>query len=365
LAVVLEITHVTYRKHIMSGMSSVNGNYSPQATQMLANFGVSTNGNNSSTEQILEELVQMLSQALQQLQGGQQPGTPSSPAAGAPAAGAPAAGAPASGAPAAAAPAGAAPAGAAPAGAAPAAAAPTGAGAGAAMNPQSASGAIAGYMGTNGNKSLDMNDIYKLSQGQAVGGNGQTPSPQVQQAAQYMMQNPSVYNQIETHDVSGADGKSSITNFQNAAQGDFPITAPSTGGASTAPATTPAPAAAATPAPVATPAPAAAPAAAPATTPAATTSTTPAMNEQSASGALAGYMGTNGNSALNVNDLYKLSLGQAAGGNGQTPTPQVQQAAQYMLSNPSTFNKIETNDVAGTDGNSGATNFENAAQGKV
>jgi hypothetical protein len=109
------------------------------------------------------------------------------------------------------------------------------------------------------------------------------------------------------------------------------------------------------------------------TTPTTTTgaSTTPAMNEQSASGALAGYMGTNGNSSLDVNDLYKLSQGQALGSQvpfasgGQKPSPEVQQAAQYMLANPSVYNKIETNDVAGADGVSGIGNFQKAAQGLV
>jgi hypothetical protein len=90
-----------------------------------------------------------------------------------------------------------------------------------------------------------------------------------------------------------------------------------------------------------------------------------AMDGQSASGALAAYMGTNGDQSLNMNDLYKLSQGEAAGGSGQTPSPEVQQAAQYMLANPGVYNKIETNDVAGADGISGATNFQNAAEGNI
>jgi hypothetical protein len=231
----------------------------------------------------------------------------------------------------------------------------TGTGTGSAtMNPQSASGSLAGYMGTNGNQSLDMNDLYQLSQGKAAGGNGQAPSPQVQQAAQYMMANPGVYNKIETNDVAGADGKSGATNFQNAAQGLVPgLTSSTPQTASTQ--TTPL-ASTGTPTPTT---------ATPTTTAPATGTGSTAVNEQSAAGSLAGYMGTNGNQSLDMNALYQLSQGKAAGGNGQVPSPDVQQAAQYMMANPGVFNKIETNDVAGADGKSGVTNFQNAAQGTV
>jgi hypothetical protein len=351
----------------MSGMSSINGNYSPQATELLSHYGVSTGGsaNGADTEQMLQEILNMLSSALAQLKNGGQDSSGSAPpmSSGAPVGGAPAGGAPGGNVQAASTPA---------AGGAGGAAGAMGAGgspAGAGMNPQSASGALAGYMGTNSNDAVDMNDLYKLAQGQAAGGNGQTPSPQVQQAAQYMLSNPSVYNQIETHDVGGADGKSSATNFQNAAQGNFPITAPASSGMPATAAASGMPAAGAMPASTGAPA---APLASsgssggamPASTGAATgAASSGAMNPQSASGALGGYMGTNGNDALNVNDLYNLSLGQAAGGNGQQPSAQVQQAAQYMLSNPGVFNQIETHDVSGADGKSGAANFDNAAQG--
>jgi hypothetical protein len=200
------------------------------------------------------------------------------------------------------------------------------------MTPQSASGALAGYMGANGNSTLDPNALYQLSLGQSVGGKGQTPSPDVQQAAQYMLANPQVYKQIETHDVGGADGISGMANFQNAAQGDFPISAPATSNAGQTPGLPQAGGAG-------------------------------GMGKDAASGALAGYMGTNGNQALNVNDLYQLALGNAAGGKGQTPSPDVQQAAQYMLANPKQYEKIETHDVAGADGIAGINDFEDGAQG--
>ncbi|MBN3857565.1 hypothetical protein G3N59_29680 [Paraburkholderia sp. Ac-20340] len=222
----------------------------------------------------------------------------------------------------------------------------TGGSGGDGMNAQSASGALAGYMGTNGNQSLDMNDLYKLAEGQSAGGNGQTPSPAVQQAAKFMLQNPDTFKQIETNDVAGADGKSGIQNFQNAAQGNIALDdASGAGGDDGSTGST-----------------------------GGTSGTGDAsglgddgssMNAQSASGALAGYMGTNGNKALDMNDLYKLAQGQSAGGNGQKPSAEVQQAAKFMLQNPDTFKQIETNDVAGADGKSGIENFENAAQGNI
>lgn len=183
----------------MSGINFVANNLPSGvvAANIEPNSGMSANGMNSGTAEVMEELIEMLSKALAQLQqggasGGSTGGAPSGVGATGGAGGA---------------------------GGATGATGTGGAGGAAAMTPQSASGALAGYMGTNGNDSLDMNDLYKLSQGQAVGGNGQSPSPQVQQAAQYMLANPSVYNKIETNDVAGADGKSGIGNFEKAAQG--------------------------------------------------------------------------------------------------------------------------------------------------
>ena len=82
------------------------------------------------------------------------------------------------------------------------------------MNAESASGALSSYMHQNGIKNLDTNDLYKLSQNTS----GDVPQG-VQNAAKYMLQNPDVYKQIETHDVAGADGKCGIGNFDWAAQG--------------------------------------------------------------------------------------------------------------------------------------------------
>jgi hypothetical protein len=195
------------------------------------------------------------------------------------------------------------------------------------MTAQSASGTLASYMNANGKDSLTMDDLYKLSQN--TGGN--TP-PAVSQAANFMLQNPGVYRQIETHDVGGADGKSGAGNFQWAAQGGLGA-AGNTPGAGSTP-TTPPPSYASA------------------------TAGAGQMNTQSASGTLAAYMNSNGKDSLTTDDLYKLS--QNTDGN----TPQaVSQAAQFMLGHAGAYDQIETHDVGGADGKSGAGNFQWAAQG--
>jgi hypothetical protein len=82
------------------------------------------------------------------------------------------------------------------------------------MTAQNASGVLASYMGQKNIDAQDPNALYQL----AENGDGNTP-PTVQQAAQFMLQNPDIYKQIETHDVAGADGTSGVGNFQWAAQG--------------------------------------------------------------------------------------------------------------------------------------------------
>jgi len=317
-------------------ISNVSNNATSAAS--LAGYGASTPGNSgtNSVEQLLQDIMNLLQDSSADGTPQASTGTPGTPATG------------------------------------------TGTGTGAAsMDPQTASGALAGYMGTNGNQSLNMNDLYQLSQGQPAGGKGQPPSPEVQQAAQYMMANPGVYKQIETNDVAGADGKSGQTNFQNAAQGLVPGLAqntPQSGGMQGMPQTgsTPAPQTAGMPTTPQTASTQGTPqslTSTPATSTPATGSGSgtgaPSMDPQSASGALAGYMGTNGNQSLDMNAMYQLSQGQPAGGKGQPPSPEVQQAAQYMMANPGVYNKIETNDVAGADGKSGQANFQNASQGLV
>jgi hypothetical protein len=166
----------------------------------------------------------------------------------------------------------------------------------------SAAGTLASYMKQNGIENVDLKDLSNLAENKS----GDVPEG-VQKAAKYMLENPDQYEQIETHDQSGLDGKSGVSNFEWAAQGG------SNGGQ---------------------------------------------MDAQSASGTLASYMDQNGIQKLDMNDLYKLSENKS----GDEPEG-VQNAAEYMLENPDQYKQIETHDVAGADGISGIGNFQWAAQG--
>src|ERR1700710_1490121 len=81
-------------------------------------------------------------------------------------------------------------------------------------------------------------------------------------------------------------------------------------------------------------------------------------NARSASAALSSYMGQNGMSSLDPNQLYQLAYSPLSG----TPST-VSEAAKWMLSHPDTLNQIETHDVPGSDGIAGANDFQWAAQG--
>jgi hypothetical protein len=184
---------------------------------------------------------------------------------------------------------------------------------------QDAAGTLASYMKQNGISSLDPNKLYQLANNPPSG----TP-PEVSSAASYMLQNPDVYQQIETHDVSGADGISGVGNFEWAAQGGLD----SEPSAST-------------------------------TEPMNSTETQGAMmGAQDAAGTLSSYMSQNGIKSLDPNKLYQLANNPPAG----TP-PDVSAAASYMLQNPDVYQQIETHDVSGADGKSGVGNFQWAAQG--
>jgi hypothetical protein len=92
------------------------------------------------------------------------------------------------------------------------------------MTAQDSAATLSSYMSQNGINELTPNTLYSLSQNS----NGNTP-PEVSQAATYMLQNPSVYNQIETHDVSGADGQAGVNDLQWAAAGGLGAEGNSTG----------------------------------------------------------------------------------------------------------------------------------------
>lgn len=78
---------------------------------------------------------------------------------------------------------------------------------------------------------------------------------------------------------------------------------------------------------------------------------------QSAAGTLANYMSRSGVHKLDLNSLYTLAADTSDG----TPSS-VSKAASYMLQHPDAYRKIETYDVAASDGISGIDNFKRAAQ---
>ncbi|MBN3829396.1 hypothetical protein G3O00_38210 [Burkholderia sp. Ac-20384] len=80
------------------------------------------------------------------------------------------------------------------------------------MTAQNASATLASYMTQNGISAENPNSLYQLAT------NGLTPQP-VREAAQFMLANPQIYEQIETHDVLGQDGISGTSNFHWAAMG--------------------------------------------------------------------------------------------------------------------------------------------------
>ncbi|NRO95775.1 hypothetical protein GWC77_07470 [Paraburkholderia sp. NMBU_R16] len=196
------------------------------------------------------------------------------------------------------------------------------------MTAQGASGALAAYMHQNGIGSLDPNKLYQMAYSPAAG----TP-PEVSDAAKFMLSNPDVFNQIETHDVAGSDGIAGVNDFDWAAQGGL-SDASNTGDASSVGD------------------------AAFLDANATIGDTGASLDAQSASGALGAYLHEQGISKLDPNQLYQMAYNPASG----TPA-EVSAAAKFMLSNPDAYNQIETHDVAGGDGISGVSNFDWAAQG--
>ncbi|RFS73126.1 hypothetical protein D0T98_17775 [Burkholderia pseudomallei] len=82
------------------------------------------------------------------------------------------------------------------------------------MTAQSAAGALGSYMSQNGISTVDPNRLYQLAMNPPSG----TPED-VSKAAKFMLADPDVFRQLETHDAAGADGISGVANFQWAAQG--------------------------------------------------------------------------------------------------------------------------------------------------
>jgi hypothetical protein len=186
-----------------------------------------------------------------------------------------------------------------------------------AMTAQSASGALAAYMHEHNVNTLDPDQLYQLAYRPAAG----TPS-EVSQAAKFMLSNPDTFNKIETHDVAGSDGIAGVNDFDWAAQGGLSAQADAHAGAS------------------------------------ADNQNAFPGGDMGAAGALAAFMHEHAIGTVTPNRLYQIAYNPSAG----TP-PAVSLAAKFMLSNPNTFNRIETRDVAGSDGIAGVNDFDWAAEG--
>ncbi|HWX12276.1 MAG TPA: hypothetical protein VNZ04_09810 [Trinickia sp.] len=89
---------------------------------------------------------------------------------------------------------------------------------------QDAAATLSSYASQNGIKTITPDTLYSLSQNSS----GNTP-PAVQQAATFLLQNPNIYNQIETHDQPGADGIAAVGDLQWAANGGLGAEGNSTG----------------------------------------------------------------------------------------------------------------------------------------
>ncbi|SFD78764.1 hypothetical protein [Paracidovorax konjaci] len=194
-------------------------------------------------------------------------------------------------------------------------------------------------------ETLTPDRLYQLSQGQGP----------VANAAKFMLQNPDIYRAIDTHDVPGADGESSIGNLLAAANGKVPGVQ---GGAASRLAGTsrsvqdvlqqilPV---------------------LPGSNGAQTTAMARALDGQSAARTLADHMLKISASELarvfepgdmSPDRLYKLA-------ESGTAPPEVEAAAKFMMQNPDIYRAIETHDAPGADGRSAVGNLLAAARGEV
>jgi hypothetical protein len=185
------------------------------------------------------------------------------------------------------------------------------------MTAQSAAGALAAYMHEHNINTVNPDQLYQMAYKPAAG----TP-PEVSQAAKFMLQNPDVYNKIETHDVAGSDGIAGVNDFDWAAQGGLSASADAQAGAS------------------------------------ASGQAAFAGGIAAIAGALAAFMHEHSIADMTPNKLYQLAFNPPAG----TPST-VSKAAKSLLGNPDAYNKLETHDVAGSDGIAGVNDFDWAAQG--
>ncbi|CAJ9006272.1 Uncharacterised protein [Burkholderia pseudomallei] len=93
------------------------------------------------------------------------------------------------------------------------------------MTAQSAAGALGSYMSQNGISTVDPNRLYQLAMNPPSG----TPED-VSKAAKFMLADPDVFRQLETHDAAGADGISGVASGASspaaATKGTAPAGAP-------------------------------------------------------------------------------------------------------------------------------------------
>ncbi|MDA8455658.1 hypothetical protein M4R22_12870 [Acidovorax sp. GBBC 3334] len=182
---------------------------------------------------------------------------------------------------------------------------------GAAAQTRQAAGTLAKYMRQNGIETLTPNQLYALT----TNASGDTPQ-EVSEAAEFMLANPDIYGRLETRDAPGSDGIAGAPNFDFAARGGLDAEVSGESADNAIP-----------------------------------------MDKQTASDALANFMHQNREDRMDPDRLYQLAMRP----NSDT-SPAVSAAAKFMLRNPGTYRAIETHDVAGADGISGAGNFEASAQ---
>ncbi|WP_449306296.1 phage tail tip lysozyme [Paraburkholderia humisilvae] len=251
------------------------------------------------------------------------------------------------------------------------------------LKTQAAAGDLASYMTQDNIGTLDPNQLYALANNPPSG----TP-PGVSAAAAYMLKNSSAYEQIETHDSSGADGLSGVGNFQWASEGGLSSASPFQMGSGSGfggmspfggmPSMGGITAFGGMPSMGGMTSFGGMPSMGGMTSFGGMSSMggmsslgdmssfgdmsslfgSDPLEAQAAAGALASYMSQNNIGALDPNALYQLA-------NNPPPNmpPGVSEAANYMLENPDIYEQIETHDVAGADGISGIGNFQWAAEG--
>ncbi|CAM3552509.1 hypothetical protein [Paracidovorax anthurii] len=210
------------------------------------------------------------------------------------------------------------------------------------LDGRSAARTLADFLQQQGGGTMTANRLYQLSQGQGP----------VAEAAKFMLKNPDIYRAIETNDLPGADGESSIDNLLAAANGKVPGVeggaADRTAGASRSVLDMLLQVLQQLKGQGAAPQP-------------------PQLDGQGSARILSDHMlQVNASELAQVFEdtdmspdrLYKLA-------ESGTASPAVAAAAKFMLQNPEIYRAIETYDAPGADGKSGVGNMLAAARGEI